>query len=182
MEINDIPHKDGVVSLENDIVCFRVSSKDNTSCHKIHNIVRSLFDDANVIYKFISFDEDLQLAKKLLKDEHVKYFDGKSKFKFFSISYPELHADVSHSNTLMKILDNWSSTIYHTQVLYIVDSRDIDCIYYALERDVYKDTDSILSTWNNIKIAIRNHPEAEYHNTFLVFAHKRYLEPIQNLL
>ena len=181
MEINDIPHKDSVVFLEDDMVCFRLSSKDNIACHKIHNIVRSLLDDAKVIYKFIGFDEDLQLSRKLLKDEPIKYFEGKSKFKFFTISYPELHTEVSHSNTLMKILYNWSSTIYHTRVLYIVDSKDVDCVYSALERDVYKDTDSILSTWANIKIAIRNQPEAEYHNTFLLFAHKKYLESIQKM-
>lgn len=182
MEINDIPHKDSVVFLADDMVCFRVSSKDNTACHKIYSIVRTLFDDAKVIYKFIGFDEDLQLSEKLLNDEPTNYFKGKSKFNFFTISYPELHAEVSHSNTLMKILYNWSSTIYHTQVLYIADSKDIDCVYSALKHDVYKDTDSILSTWANVKIAIRNQPEAECHNTFLLFAHKKYLESIQEIL
>ena len=55
LEINDIPHKDGIVFLEDGMVCVRISSKDNTSCDKIHNIVRTLFDDAKVIYKFIGY-------------------------------------------------------------------------------------------------------------------------------
>lgn len=182
MEINDIPHKDSVVFMENDMVCFRISSKDKLACYKIYDIIRYLFNDAKVIYKFISFDEDLQSSKILLKDESIKYFEGKSKFKLFTISYPELHAEISHANNLIKILCNWSSTIYHTRILYVMDSQNVKCVRSLLECDAYKDTDSILSIWSNIKIAIRNQPDAEYQNTFLLYSHMQYFDSIQKML
>lgn len=182
MEINNIPYNDSVVFLEDDMTCIRISSEDNTACNKLFDAIRLLFGDAKIMYKFISVDEDLEAAKELLKNESVKYFKGRSALGFFTLSYPELHAVVSHSENLLKLLENWTSTIYQTHVLYITASENVDFVCASLERDVHKDTDSIESIWSHIKIAIRNQPEAEYHNTFLIFTHNEYLETIKKAI
>ena len=180
MEINDIPNKDSVYFLDDDMVCFRISSEDDTACQKIHSILSNLFLDEKVLYKFIGFDADIQPIKDLLESGSARYYKGKCILGFYTVSYPELHAEIPDSDTLWTILRNWTSTIYHTHAIYVLDAENTDRVNSALERDVGKDTDSILSTWSDAKLVIRNQPEADYHNTFLLLTHKQYYQQIKD--
>lgn len=182
MEISDIPYNDSFFFLEDDMICFRLSSEGEEACCKVYKIISTLFSDARVIYKFIGFPEDIEAATKFCQNGSIKVFKGRTKFKFFTIAYPELHAEIQDSSNLLSLLRNWSSTIYQTHTLYIVDVDNRDRVRSIIEQELYRDTDSIFSTWPNVKIAIRNQPEAKYHNTFLLFTHKKYLEAIQKLV
>ena len=182
MEINDIPYVDSIVFLEEDMFCVRLSSEDDDACKKTHDIISELFSDTKWIFKMISFAEDLELYLKFCEEKTIRTFKGKTKFRIFTSSYPELHAQIKNLDNLLEAFRNWSSTIYQTQVLYVVSDEKKDGVISALEKDIYRDTDSISSVWPYVEIAIRNQPEAEYHNTFLLFGHKQYFEDIKKCL
>ena len=180
MEINEIPHVDGVVLNEDDMVCIRLSSEDDAACQKVSQVIIELFDKARWIYKAIGFAEDIDSQIKFCNVETVRRFEGKTKFKIVTVSYPELHGEISDQDKLLHILRSWSSAIYQTQVIYITEEGET--ILSVLRDDLYKDTDSISSVWQNVKLAVRNHPEAVENNTFLLYVHKQYLASVEKLL
>lgn len=182
MEINDIPHTDSVFLVDEDMICVRLSSENYEVCEKINNIILTLFGNEKWIYKMIGFEEDLNPSMDICNKEEIKFFNGETKLGFLTASYPELHVEISNQDNLLKLLRNWSSTIYLTQVLFGVSVEDKGGVLSILEEELYRDTDSIFTTWSKVKFAIRNQPEAEYHNTFLLFVHKEDLEAVQKLL
>lgn len=183
LEINEIPHEDRLFSLEDDMSCLRLSSENDTACKQVQHVITTLFGKFRWIYKFVSFADDLDSAKTFCQKETTRFYKGNTKCKFFTLAYPELHAEISNADDLLELFCNcWSSVIYQTHVLYIVSAENEGNVFSILENELYKDTDSISSVWPNVKIVIRNQPEAEYHNTFLIFFHNQYLESIMRVL
>ena len=160
------------------MVCLRLSSPNQDACTEIFTIINKLFSTSKIILKFISFEEDFMPVIKFCNRENTKIYKGKNRLKFFTVAFPELHAEIATQEDLLGILSNWSSVIYQTIVLYVVNEENKEKVLQSIENDTYKGTDSIFSTWDNVKLAIRNQPEANCHNTFALFIHKEYLKSV----
>lgn len=161
------PEKDIV---KNKMKFIRLSSPDNSACKIVEMLINSFGKYYKKIIKYSSFIEDLLPICEMCLRQSIKIYKGNSKFKIFTVNYPEIHAEIK-KNALINVLNVWTSTNYQTQAIYIVSPDAANTLYGVLEQDVYKDTYSLLGAYEIAKMIIMNEPNAEWHNTFIIAVH-----------
>jgi hypothetical protein len=102
--------------------------------------------------------------------------------KNFVKKQPEVYAKISDKKVLSSILDDWVSTIYERRFLYFPREGQINYLCDILEKNIYLDSNNILSTWTYLDCLIENSPDAPNHNTFVLTFRKDYFNQINEFL
>lgn len=177
----DISDEYRIPSLDGDECSIMVSSDDNASCKIVYDVIVNIFPKNELVFKASGLPDNISRILDIIHNCSPVYFEGDSK-KFFVKKQPEAYAKVSDRKVLGAILDDWVSTVYERRFLYFLKEGQVNHLHDILEKNVYVDSNNILSSWTYLDCLIENAPDAPNHNTFVMTFRKEYLGKIKESL
>lgn len=179
--IYDPSYDYGIPTLDGEECSIVISSDDNASCKLVYDIIAKIFFKNELVFKASGLPDNITGVLELIRDCSPVYFEGDRK-KIIVKNQPEVYAKISDKKVLSAILDDWVSTIYERRFLYLPREGQINYLYNILEKNIYLDSNNILSTWIYLDCLIENAPDAPNHNTFVLTFRKDYFKEINEFL
>jgi len=170
-----------IPTLDGEECTILISSDDNVSCNIVYNILVNVFLNNELIFKASGFPDNINCVLEMIHNCSPIHFEGDSK-KFFVKKQPEVYAKISDKKVLSDIINDWTSTVYERRFLYVLKEGQFNHLRDIIEKNVYVDSNNLLSSWTHLNCLIENAPDAKNHNTFILTFRKEYLCEIKKLL
>lgn len=134
----------------------------------IKNIIKKHYQNQKILLKASGMLSNLPTDK--CYDGEIIYFDIGDAAKFFIKRFPELLMSIANTDSVNKIIDDWTCTCYERRILYFVDSKNQQALVDLLLTQKFNVTSCLEKVWNLVECVVENSPEAPSHNTFIVIA------------